>query len=118
MAKTCNRGSTIATPGSDRIWPLIVWSRSAWVVPLLVRKSLMSWRAAMIDSPVWRLVQALQTLVTPDGNNVAIGGWSDNVRPLSEREKALIAAATKTMDEAQMKDWVKQAARLPGDELF
>jgi len=29
-------------PGSDRIWPLIVWSRSAWVVPLLVRKSLMS----------------------------------------------------------------------------
>lgn len=58
---------------------------------------------AMIDSPVWRLVQALQTLVTPDGNNVAIGGWSDNVRPLSEREKALIAAATKTMDEAQMK---------------
>lgn len=58
---------------------------------------------AMIDSPVWRLVQALQTLVSPDGNNVVIGGWSDNVRPLSDREKALIANAAKTMDEAQMK---------------
>jgi acetylornithine deacetylase/succinyl-diaminopimelate desuccinylase-like protein len=58
---------------------------------------------AMIDSPTWRLVQALQTLVSADGNNVVIGGWSDNVRPLSAREKALIAEAAKGMDEAQMK---------------
>ena len=58
---------------------------------------------AMIDSPTWRLVQALQTLVSPDGNNVVIGGWSDNVRPLTPREKALIAEAAKGMDEAQMK---------------
>ena len=58
---------------------------------------------AMIDSPAWRLVQALQTLVTPDGNNVVIGGWADNVRPLTAREKALIAEAAKGMDEAQMK---------------
>ncbi|WP_446471810.1 peptidase dimerization domain-containing protein [Blastomonas sp. CCH1-A6] len=57
----------------------------------------------MVDSPAWRLVQALQTLVTPDGNNVAIGGWSDNVRPLTDREKALIAEAAKGMNEAQMK---------------
>lgn len=58
---------------------------------------------AMIDSPTWRLVQALQTLVSPDGNNVVIGGWADNVRPLTVREKALIAEAAKSMDEAQMK---------------
>jgi acetylornithine deacetylase/succinyl-diaminopimelate desuccinylase-like protein len=58
---------------------------------------------AMIDSPTWRLVQALQTLVSPDGNNVVIGGWADNVRPLTPREKALIAEAAKGMDEAQMK---------------
>ncbi|ASR51795.1 M20/M25/M40 family metallo-hydrolase [Blastomonas fulva] len=58
---------------------------------------------AMIDSPTWRLVQALQTLVSADGNNVVIGGWSDNVRPLTAREKALIAEAAKSMDEAQMK---------------
>lgn len=58
---------------------------------------------AMIDSPTWRLVQALQTLVSPDGNNVVIGGWSDNVRPLTTREKALIAQAARGMDEAQMK---------------
>jgi len=58
---------------------------------------------AMIDSPAWRLVQALQTLVSADGNNVVIGGWADNVRPLTAREKALIAEAARGMDEAQMK---------------
>ena len=58
---------------------------------------------AMVDSPSWRLVQALQTLVTPDGNTPAIDGWFENVRPLSPREKALIAENARTSDEAQMK---------------
>ncbi|MFN3747995.1 MAG: M20/M25/M40 family metallo-hydrolase [Sphingorhabdus sp.] len=58
---------------------------------------------AMVDSPSWRLVQALQTLVTPDGNTPAIEGWFENVRPLTDREKALIAEIAKAADEAQQK---------------
>lgn len=58
---------------------------------------------AMVDSPVWRLVHALNTLVTPDGNTVAIDGWFENVRPLSAREKELIAGAAAAGDEAKMK---------------
>lgn len=58
---------------------------------------------AMVDSPTWRLVQALQTLVTPDGNTPAIEGWYENVRPLTAREKALIAEVAKTGDEAKQK---------------
>jgi acetylornithine deacetylase/succinyl-diaminopimelate desuccinylase-like protein len=58
---------------------------------------------AAVDSPAWRLVQALQILVTPDGNTPAIEGWFENVRKLSEREKALIRDAVKTTDEARMK---------------
>lgn len=58
---------------------------------------------AMVDSPAWRLVHALNTLVSDDGNTVAIDGWFENVRPLSEREKQLIAKAAATADEAQMK---------------
>ncbi|RDV02522.1 M20/M25/M40 family metallo-hydrolase [Sphingorhabdus pulchriflava] len=58
---------------------------------------------AMVDSPSWRLVQALQTLVTPDGNTPAIEGWFENVRPLTEREKALIGEIAKSADEAQQK---------------
>src|SRR5690606_19637706 len=45
---------------------------------------------AMVDAPVWRLVQALQTLVTPDGNTPAIDGWVENVRRLTERERQII----------------------------
>lgn len=58
---------------------------------------------AMIDSPSWRLVQALQTLVSADGNTPTIDGWFENVRPLSIREKALIAENAKKSNEADMK---------------
>lgn len=58
---------------------------------------------AAIDSPVWRLVHALNTLVTPDGNTVAIDGWFENVRPLSEREKDLIRTAAASGNEETMK---------------
>ena len=58
---------------------------------------------AMVDSPAWRLVAALNTLVTADGNVSAIEGWSENVRPLTAREKSLIAEAAKLGDEAQQK---------------
>ena len=57
---------------------------------------------AMLDSPVWRLVQALQTLVSADGNTVAIDGWYENVRPLSQREKALLAEGARNSSEAEM----------------
>jgi acetylornithine deacetylase/succinyl-diaminopimelate desuccinylase-like protein len=46
---------------------------------------------AVVDSPAWRLVEALQTLVSADGNTPAIDGWFERVRPLSAREKQLIA---------------------------
>jgi acetylornithine deacetylase/succinyl-diaminopimelate desuccinylase-like protein len=58
---------------------------------------------ASVDSPVWRLVEALQTLVSPDGNRVAIDGWYDNVRPLTAREKELIAQTAAAESEAEAK---------------
>jgi acetylornithine deacetylase/succinyl-diaminopimelate desuccinylase-like protein len=58
---------------------------------------------AMVDSPPWRLVQALNSLVTPDGNTPVIDGWFENVRPLTQREKDLIAELARTGDEATQK---------------
>lgn len=58
---------------------------------------------AAVDSPAWRLVHALNTLVSEDGNTPVIEGWFENVRPLTEREKALIRASAKDSDEAQIK---------------
>jgi acetylornithine deacetylase/succinyl-diaminopimelate desuccinylase-like protein len=66
-------------------------------------KDLHSSYKAMVDSPSWRLVQALQTLVSADGNTPTIDGWFDNVRPLSSREKALIAENARRSNEAEMK---------------
>lgn len=58
---------------------------------------------AMVDSPVWRLVQALSTLVTPDGNTPAIDGYMNKVPPLSAADKALIASAATRLTEMQYK---------------
>src|SRR6476659_8154958 len=53
---------------------------------------------ARVDSPAWHLVQALNTLVTPDGNDPAIEGFMNRVRPLSPEDRALIATAAKRLD--------------------
>ena len=41
---------------------------------------------AMVDSPAWRLVKALDTLVSEDGNTITIDGYP-KPRPLSAEEK-------------------------------
>ncbi len=55
---------------------------------------------ARVDSPAWHLVHALNTLVSADGNTPAIPGFADKARPLSATEKAMIAVASKRLDEA------------------
>ena len=57
----------------------------------------------LVDSPVWRLVRALDSLVTPDGNTAVIDGWFENVRALTPREKQLIAANARTSSEDEQK---------------
>jgi len=54
---------------------------------------------ACVDSPAWRLIHALNTLVSADGNTPAIAGFADKARPLSDAEKQMIAVASKRMDE-------------------
>lgn len=66
-------------------------------------KDLHSSMKAVVDSPAWHLVQALQTLVSADGNTPAIDGWFEKVRPLTEREKALIADSAAKHSEATAK---------------
>lgn len=58
---------------------------------------------AQVDSPVWRLVEALKTLVKDGGNTPAIDGWFDDVRPLTKRERELIAMSAAATSEADRK---------------
>ena len=45
---------------------------------------------AIVDSPAWRLVKALDTLVKEDGHTPAVEGWFENVKPLTARQKELM----------------------------
>jgi acetylornithine deacetylase/succinyl-diaminopimelate desuccinylase-like protein len=67
-------------------------------------KDVHSSQMARVDSPAWRLVKALDTLVADDGFTPAIDGWFENVRPLTQREQELIAASLPKDEET-----VKQA---------
>jgi acetylornithine deacetylase/succinyl-diaminopimelate desuccinylase-like protein len=62
-------------------------------------KDIHSSNKARVDSPVWHLVQALNTLVTPDGNDPAIEGLTKDVRPLTPAEKSMIDVAAKRLNE-------------------
>jgi len=58
---------------------------------------------AMIDSPTWHLVHALDTLVSADGNTITIDNYPQPL-PLSAEHKAMIAKAAKRRDEAKFKE--------------
>ena len=51
-----------------------------------------------VDSPAWRHIQMLKTLVSADGNKVLIDGFYENIEPLSATEKATLEAGAKGVD--------------------
>ncbi len=67
------------------------------------RKDVHSSNKARLDSPAWHLVEALATLVAPDGNDPAIEGFAAKARPVSPAEKKMIAEAANRLSEANAK---------------
>jgi acetylornithine deacetylase/succinyl-diaminopimelate desuccinylase-like protein len=57
---------------------------------------------AMLDSPSFHLVQALNSLVTPEGDP-AIDGLMERVKPLPAADRALLDTAAGRLDEATYK---------------
>ena len=57
---------------------------------------------AMVDSPAWHLVKALDTLVSDDGNTITVENYPV-APPISAEEKAMIAAATAVRSEERLK---------------
>lgn len=76
---------------------------------------------AMVDSPVWRLVKALDTLVSKDGNTITIDGYP-KPRPLNKAERALIAESARRRSEALAKKqfsvphWIDDLSWLAANE--
>lgn len=77
---------------------------------------------AQVDSPAWRLVAALATLVSADGNDPVIDGWFEHVKPLGARDKELIALGVKAhsetavMQQLGVQHWVRDLDFLSAQE--
>jgi acetylornithine deacetylase/succinyl-diaminopimelate desuccinylase-like protein len=55
------------------------------------RMPIHSSRKAILDSPVWRLVDALQTLYDQKTNRILVEGYHDAIAPPTQEEEALLA---------------------------
>jgi acetylornithine deacetylase/succinyl-diaminopimelate desuccinylase-like protein len=66
------------------------------------KKDVHSSNRARLDSPAFHLVQALATLVSPDGDP-AIDGFADAVRPISAADRAMLDVAAARLQEATAK---------------
>ena len=58
---------------------------------------------AIADSPTLRLIQALASLTTPDGNTILVPGYYEGIRPPTEEEQELINGVAQTNNEEQIK---------------
>ncbi|HKE16356.1 MAG TPA: M20/M25/M40 family metallo-hydrolase [Kofleriaceae bacterium] len=76
-------------------------------------KDVHSSNRARLDSPAIHLMQAINTLVSADGNDPAIDGFADAARPLSADEVKMIADGARRGSEKlekkdlQVKHWVR-----------
>ena len=88
------------------------------------QQDLHSSNEARVDSPAWHLVQALATLVGPDGHTPAIDNFATRARPLNAGEKALIREAARRQNEEVAKKqmgvehWVHDVDWLESLELL
>src|SRR5262249_53230573 len=76
---------------------------------------------AMVDSPAWRLVKALDTMVSKDGNTITMDNYP-KPRPLSAEEQAMIARTSQRRSEETQKKslgvqhWIDDLAWEPANE--
>ncbi|MDH3746763.1 MAG: M20/M25/M40 family metallo-hydrolase [Gammaproteobacteria bacterium] len=59
---------------------------------------------AIVDSPVWRLIKALSSLTSPDGNTILVSGYYDGIVPPTAEESLLINAAIEQRDDVQLQE--------------
>ena len=57
---------------------------------------------AVVDSPVWQLVQALASLTSADGNTILVPDYYDGLRQPNDEESRLINAGLQKRDDVQL----------------
>ena len=94
-----NAGITLGAKGAVE-FQLVVGGETSDKYP---KADVHSSNHARVESPAWRLVKALDSLVADDGHTPAIDGWFENVAPLTARQKQLIAERVAATNEADVK---------------
>ena len=59
---------------------------------------------AIVDSPVWRLVKALSSLTSPDGNTILVPDYYDGIVPPTDEESLLINAGLEQRDDLELQE--------------
>ena len=123
LAKTVGVFMPSATQGLDGVVTVSLGAKGVVELELVASgerwgrgpgKDVHSSLKAMVDSPVWRLVKALDTLVSEDGNTITIDGYPV-APPLSDEHRAMIAAASLRRSEAlskkqfEVQHWIDDA---------
>ncbi len=62
---------------------------------------------AWVDSPVWRLIDALETMTVDGGNKILIDGFYDDIAPPTEEDEMLIKELAKGFDISAAKESMK-----------
>ena len=59
---------------------------------------------AIVDSPVWRLIKALDSMTSPDGNTILVDNYYDGILPPTDEESLLINAGIEQRNDAMLQD--------------
>lgn len=71
---------------------------------------------AWVDSPVWRLIHALKTMTSDDGNTVLIDGFYDDVAPPSDEDERIISETARSFDPKTAREAMKVGRFILPDE--
>jgi acetylornithine deacetylase/succinyl-diaminopimelate desuccinylase-like protein len=69
---------------------------------------------ASVDSPVWRLVQALASMTSKDGNTILIPNYYDDLRPINAEEQRLMNGVLVNLNDEQTKQALGVEAWIDG----
>lgn len=70
---------------------------------------------AIVDSPVWRLVKALDSLTSPDGNTIVVPNYYDGILPPTEEESLLINAGIEQRNDVQLQEMLGVSRWIDGN---
>jgi acetylornithine deacetylase/succinyl-diaminopimelate desuccinylase-like protein len=94
-----NQGGSASISGGSEgcVYVELTTSGKSWGKGPTVSDIHGSWKRS-VDSPAWRHIKMLSSLVSDDGNTPKIAGFFDNMQPLNESETAQLKAAASKMN--------------------